>query len=94
MTWGLMINGGMIFGAFIGAVLAGEFKIRLPRKKRRYLQAFIGGSLMGYGAGLAAGCTIGGFFSSVSSLGLNGFAFGGALALGAFFGVQVIKRIG
>lgn len=94
LTWGLMINGGMIFGSFIGALLAGEFKVRLPRQKRRYLQAFIGGSLMGYGAGLAAGCTIGAFFSSVPSLGLNGLVFGGALALGAFLGVQVIKRIG
>jgi uncharacterized membrane protein YedE/YeeE len=89
-----MINGGMIFGAFIGALLAGEFKLRLPRLKRRYLQAIIGGLLMGYGAGLAAGCTIGGFFSSVPSLGLNGFVFGGALAIGALLGVQVIKRIG
>lgn len=94
LLWGFMINGGMIFGAFIGALLAGEFKLRLPRLKRRYLQAIIGGLLMGYGAGLAAGCTIGGFFSSVPSLGLNGFVFGGALAIGALLGVQVIKRIG
>ena len=92
-TWGMMINGGMVFGGFIGALLAGEFKIRLPRQKRRYLQAFAGGSLMGYGGGLAVGCVIGGFFSSVPSLGLNGFVFGGALAIGAFLGVQVIKRI-
>lgn len=49
---------------------------------------------MGYGAGLASGCTIGAFFSAVPSLGLNGFLFGGAVALGAFWGVQAIKRIG
>jgi uncharacterized membrane protein YedE/YeeE len=89
-----MINGGMIFGSFIAALLAGEFKIRLPRQRRRYLQAFIGGSLMGYGFGLAAGCTIGGFFSAVPSLGLNGLVFGGSLAIGAFLGVHIIKRIG
>ncbi len=94
LTWGLMINSGIVFGSFIAALLAGEFKIRLPRQKRRYLQASVGGLLMGYGAGLASGCTIGGFFSAVPSLGLNGLVFGGALALGAFLGVQVIKRIG
>ncbi|MEE9583237.1 MAG: YeeE/YedE family protein [Dehalococcoidales bacterium] len=94
LLWGFMINGGIIFGAFIGALLSGEFKLRLPKQKRRYLQGFIGGALVGYGAGLAAGCTIGGFFSSVPSLGLNGFVFGGALAIGALLGVQVIKRIG
>ncbi len=93
LTWGLMINGGIIFGSFIAALLAGEFKLRLPRQKRRYLQALAGGLLMGYGAGLASGCNIGGFFSAVPSLGLNGFVFGGALAIGAFLGVQVIKRI-
>ena len=93
LTWGLMLNGGMIFGGFIGALLAGEFKLRLPRQKRRYLQAFAGGLLMGYGAGLAGGCAIGSFFSAVPSLGLNGFVFGGALVVGAFLGVQVIKRI-
>ncbi len=93
LTWGLMINGGMIFGSFLGALLAGEFKVRVLRQKRRYLQTFMGGSLMGYGAGLASGCTIGAFFSSVPSLGLNGLVFGGGLALGAFLGVQVVKRI-
>jgi hypothetical protein len=48
---------------------------------------------MGYGAGLAGGCAIGSFFSAVPSLGLNGFVFGGALVVGAFLGVQVIKII-
>lgn len=93
LTSGLMINGGMIFGSFIAALLAGEFKVRLPRQRRYYLLAFIGGLLMGYGAGLASGCTIGAFFSSVPSLGLNGWVFGIALAIGAFLGVKVIKRI-
>jgi hypothetical protein len=93
LVWGLMINGGIIFGSFIAALLAGEFKLRLPRQKRRYLQPFVGGLFMGYGAGLASGCTVGGFFSAVPSLGLNGLVFGVALAIGAFIGVQVIKRI-
>ncbi|MCK5577103.1 MAG: YeeE/YedE family protein [Dehalococcoidales bacterium] len=89
-----MINGGIIMGALIAALLSGEFKIRLVRQKRRYFQILLGGVLMGYGAGLAGGCTIGGFFSAVPSLGLNGFVFGGAIALGAFLGLQAIKRIG
>jgi uncharacterized membrane protein YedE/YeeE len=89
-----MINGGIIMGALVAALLSGEFKIRPVRQKRRYFQILMGGALMGYGAGLAGGCTIGGFFSAVPSLGLNGFVFGGAIALGAFLGLQAIKRIG
>lgn len=93
LTHGLMLDVGLIFGALIGALLAGEFKIRLPADRRRYGQALGGGVLMGYGAGLAVGCTIGAFFSAIPSLALNGWVFGASLAVGAFVGVQVIKRL-
>ncbi|MDO8531158.1 MAG: YeeE/YedE family protein [Dehalococcoidia bacterium] len=93
LTWGLMINGGIILGSFAASVLAGEFRLRVPRQARRYGQSFGGGILMGYGAGLAAGCTLGGFFSAIPSLGLNGWFFGASLAVGALIGIQVIRRI-
>jgi hypothetical protein len=48
---------------------------------------------MGYGAGIAVGCTLGAFFSAIPSLGLNGWAFGLSLLVGAGLGTQVIKRI-
>jgi hypothetical protein len=48
---------------------------------------------MGYGAGIAVGCTIGAFFSAIPSLGLNGWVFGLALLAGAALGVQIIRRI-
>jgi uncharacterized protein len=83
----------LVFGAFVAAVLASEFKLRFPRQKVRYVQSLVGGSFMGYGAGIAAGCTIGAFFSAVPSLGLNGWVFGLSLLAGAAGGVQVIKRI-
>ena len=93
LTHGLMLDVGLVFGALLGALLSGEFKIRLPADRRRYGQALGGGILMGYGAGLAVGCTIGAFFSAIPSLALNGWVFGAALAIGAFLGVQVIKRL-
>jgi len=93
LTWGLMINGGIILGSFAASVLAGEFRLRVPRQGRRYGQSFVGGILMGYGGGLAAGCTVGGFFSAIPSLGVNGWFFGASLAVGALLGVQVIRRI-
>lgn len=84
---------GMVFGALIGALLAGEFKIRLPRQRTRYLQSAGGGLAMGYGAGIAMGCTIGAFFSAIPSLALNGWVFALFLAVGAWLGVQIIQRI-
>ena len=48
---------------------------------------------MGYGAGLAIGCTIGAFFSSIPSLSISGWLFGISLAIGAFLGVKIIKKL-
>lgn len=84
---------GMVFGSFVAALFAKEFKIRVPREKRRYAQAAGGGIVMGYGAGLAMGCTIGAFFSAIPSLALNGWFFALFLAIGAWVGVQIIQRI-
>lgn len=84
---------GLLPGAAVGALFAKEFKLRFPRSAVRYAQSFGGGVLMGLGSGLAIGCTIGAFFSSISSLSLSGWLFGVALAGGAYLGVQTIRRI-
>ncbi|MCB0182774.1 MAG: YeeE/YedE family protein [Caldilineaceae bacterium] len=84
---------GMVFGSFIAALFAKEFKIRTPRQKKRYWQAGGGGIVMGYGAGIAMGCTIGAFFSAIPSLALNGWFFAVFLAIGAWIGVQIIQRV-
>jgi uncharacterized membrane protein YedE/YeeE len=88
-----LLNLGVIAGAFIAASLASEFKLRIPKQPLRYIQSMGGGTLMGYGAGLALGCTVGAFFSAVPSLALNGWVFAGALAVGAYVGVKVLNRI-
>lgn len=88
-----LLDAGLVFGALLAALAAREFKVRLPRQRRRYVQSFVGGSLMGYGAGIGVGCTIGAFFSAIPSLGLSGWAFGLALLAGAGIGTQIIRRI-
>ncbi len=88
------MNTGVVGGAFLAAMISGDFKLRWPRQTSVYIRVLSGGLLMGYGAGLASACAIGGFFTAVPSLGLNGFAFGGSILLGALAGLQVIKRIG
>ena len=84
---------GVISGAFVGALFANEFKLRFPRNAKRYVQALGGGVIMGYGAGLAIGCTLGAFFSSIPSLSVSGWVFALSLSGGAFLGVKVIKRL-
>jgi hypothetical protein len=88
-----LLNLGVIAGAFIAASLASEFKLRIPKQPLRYIQSIGGGVLMGYGAGLALGCTVGAFFSAIPSLALNGWVFAGALAVGAYAGVKILNRL-
>lgn len=92
-THGFLLNVGMFGGALLGALLAHEFKLRVPRNRVRYVQSLGGGTLMGYGSGLALGCTAGAFFSAIPSLTLNGWIFGLTLVAGAFIGLQVIRHI-
>ena len=83
---------GIIPGSFLASKLSGEFKIRMPKNPVRLVQSFGGGLLMGYGAGLAIGCTLGSFFSAIPSMSLSGWLFGLSLAIGAFFGTKIISR--
>ncbi|MER3398806.1 MAG: hypothetical protein C4315_09690 [Chloroflexota bacterium] len=86
-----MLDAGLVFGAFWAATLASEFKLRVPRQPKRYFQSLVGGGLLGYGAGIALGCTIGAFFSAIPSLGFNGWLFGIGLLGGAYLGVRLIR---
>ena len=91
LTHGLLLNVGLFGGSLVSALLAHEFKPRFPRNKVRYVQSLGGGLVMGYGAGLAMGCTVGAFFSAVPSLALNGWVFALALAGGAYLGTHVLR---
>jgi hypothetical protein len=88
-----LLNLGVIAGAFIAALWASEFKLRIPKQPLRYLQSIGGGVLMGYGAGLALGCTVGAFFSAIPSLALNGWVFAAALTAGAYAGVKILNHL-
>lgn len=94
LTSAFTLTFGLVAGSFIAALASGEFKIRTPRKGTRYLQQVGGGALLGYGAGIAVGCTLGGFFSAVPSLSLSGWIFGLAILGGAFLGTRILPRLG
>ena len=85
--------GGMWLGSFAAALGAGEFKLRIPKRPVRYAQSLGGGVLMGYGSGIAMGCTIEAFFSGIPSLAINGWLFAAFLGLGAWMGTHMIRRI-
>ena len=88
-TWS---NLGMILGALIAVLLARQFKWKQIKNKKQILLALGGGWLMGYGARVASGCNIGGLYSAISSLALNGWLFLPGIFLGVWVGSKVLYR--
>jgi len=76
---------GFVLGVFFSALLAKQFRIRRDNIGG-YTLGFIGGALMGIGSSIAGGCNLGGFYSSVMALSLNGFIMMLGLIIGAYIG--------
>ena len=89
-----LTNIGLIIGAFIASSLAGKVSSKINISLRSLLAAIIGGILMGYGARLAFGCSIGAFFSGIASGSLHGWLWFGFAFLGTFFGVKLRPSFG
>jgi hypothetical protein len=71
---------GVVIGGFLSGLFAGRLKLETnhgPRvtAKQRWLFAFLGGSLMGFGAKLARGCTSGQALSGGAMLSVGAWAF-------------------
>ncbi|WP_035155513.1 YeeE/YedE family protein [Cohnella thermotolerans] len=58
LNWGVFLVLGILLGSFIAAKGSREFRFRVPDAGTA-VSSFIGGVLMGVGASLASGCTIG-----------------------------------
>ena len=89
-----LTNIGLIIGAFIASSLAGKISSKINISLRSLLAAIIGGILMGYGARLAFGCSIGAFFSGIASGSLHGWLWFGFAFLGTYFGVKLRPSFG
>ncbi len=91
--WKIYISLGMLFGAFVGAVLSKEFYIRVPRRLEEWVLITIGGLLMGIGIRLAFVCNVSTFFGMTPEMNMGGYlAISGILA-GAWVGSMIYKKI-
>lgn len=88
-TWS---NLGIIIGAFIAILFARQFRWKRVKNKRQIFLGLLGGWLMGYGARVAVGCNIGGLYSSISSLAVNGWLYLPFIVLGVFVGSKIVSR--
>lgn len=83
VNWIALLVIGIIVGAFIGALIAGEFKIRVPGWGMLG-QAFLGGLIMGFGAVTSGGCNVTHILSGIPQLAISSILAGIAIILGAW----------
>jgi uncharacterized membrane protein YedE/YeeE len=83
LNWFTFLVIGVVIGAAIAAVIAGEFKLRAPDAKR-LLQQFIGGLIMGIGAVIGTACNIGHILSGIPQLALSSILGGAFIVLGCW----------
>ena len=83
LNWFTFLVIGVVLGAAIAAIIAGEFKLRAP-SARRLLQQFIGGLIMGIGAVIGTACNIGHILSGIPQLALSSILGGTFIILGCW----------
>ncbi|MEJ5211481.1 MAG: YeeE/YedE thiosulfate transporter family protein [Burkholderiales bacterium] len=91
--WKMYISFGMFFGAFVGAVLSGEFYLRVPRRLSEWVMITLGGLLMGIGIRLAFVCNVSTFFGLTPEMNLGGYLAISGIVAGAWVGSLVYKKM-
>ena len=79
----------LLMGAFSAALLSRQFHINRP-PVLEYVWAALGGILMGIGACLAGGCTVGGFLVPLTFSSASGWAMMMGLLIGAVIGLKLL----
>ncbi|WP_040167529.1 YeeE/YedE family protein [Microbacterium gorillae] len=89
IDWGVWLVVGILVGSFIAAKGSGEFRLRVP-DTATILRSSLGGILMGVGAAIAGGCTIGNAMVGSASFTLQGWVSFAAMLLGTGIAVPLV----
>ena len=79
----------LVLGAFAAALMSRQFIINRP-PALEYVWGALGGCLMGIGATLAGGCTVGGFFVPTLHASPTGMVMWAGLVIGAVIGLKAL----
>lgn len=86
--WGVLLVLGILVGSFIAAKLSSEFRVRVP-DAATVGRSIIGGVLMGIGASLANGCTVGNGMVETALFSYQGWIGLAAIAGGVAVGTKL-----
>ena len=89
LGWDAWLVIGIIIGALVAALIAGEFKFRWPGWTT-IGQTFVGGLLMGFGAVCSAGCNVTHIVSGLPQLAISSLVASIAIALGAWLAAYLV----
>ncbi|MDX1785911.1 MAG: YeeE/YedE family protein [Roseovarius sp.] len=88
ISFGIGSVAGVLAGAFAGSLIKGRFRWEACEDPRELKRQILGAVLMGGGAVLALGCTIGQGISAMSVLALGAPLTLGAIFIGAMIGLR------
>lgn len=89
---GLLVS-GLVLGSFASALVAGQFRPARP-SGAQIVKGLAGGLLMGWGAMVALGCTVGVLLSGIHAGALSGWVFLLFCTGGVWFGLTAMRRLG
>jgi hypothetical protein len=97
-NWIVPMTAGTLLGGFLSGWWHGRLKLETGKGPRitnrtRWLMAFVGGGLMGYGARLARGCTSGQALSGGAVLSVGSWAFMMAVFGGAYMLAYFVRKL-
>jgi uncharacterized membrane protein YedE/YeeE len=96
--WIIPVFFGALFGGFISGVINGRAKVETNKGphisvKARWAMAFLGGTIMVYGARMARGCTSGQALSGGATLSAGSWALMMAIFAGAYLLAYFVRRL-
>lgn len=84
---------GLVAAALVAGLLAGAFRLRRP-SAAEILRALSGGVLLGFGAMIGLGCTVGTLLSGIMAGAASGWAFAFALIVGTSATLAAGRKLG
>lgn len=89
-----LMNIGLVLGATGAALAAGRWSVHFDLRPGALIAAIAGGLLMGYGARIGFGCTIGALLSGIASTSLHGWLWFAAVLPGTWIGARLRPGFG
>lgn len=96
--WVVMVVIGAVVGGFVSGWLNGRLKLETNKGPRisartRWVMAFAGGAIMGFGARMARGCTSGLALSGGATLSVGAWAFMMCVFAGAYLLAYFVRKL-